>query len=97
MLPDVITPVKSPFVLLRRSPYKAPSNGLLILRLRGTGSVATLTIGGYAVTEGTALLLNNNIALTTNALYEFAYHVMKGETVLIASATVLAVFFAPGA
>ena len=63
----------------------APANGIAILQLAGTGSIATVQISGAG---NTALNLNGGNALASNALYEFAIHVLNGDVITVANATV---------
>ncbi|PMP97757.1 MAG: hypothetical protein C0167_00305 [Nitrososphaera sp.] len=63
--------------------YTIKSNGLLILQLAGAGTTASVTI------NGTSYTLNSGNALTNGALYEFAIHVLQGDSVSVSGATVV--------
>lgn len=68
-------------------------NGIAILQLEGTGNVATVTISGAG---NTALNLNSGNALASGSLYEFAIHVMSGDTITVNNATVLRIIVIAG-
>jgi hypothetical protein len=63
------------------SPVTAATSGLLNLFLIGQGSVASITVGSITYT------LNNNIALTSGALYAFTIAVIAGSSYTITGAT----------
>ncbi|PMP97461.1 MAG: hypothetical protein C0167_00945, partial [Nitrososphaera sp.] len=51
--------------------------------LSGTGAMASVTI------NGTSYALNSGTALTSGSLYEFAIHVLQGDSVSVSGATVV--------
>jgi hypothetical protein len=68
--------------------FSAEDNGSVIAQLIGTGQVAQLQINDTIWGS-----LNNGVALTSGAIYEFQFHVLKSWRVTIVNCTVALLFF----
>jgi hypothetical protein len=75
----------------------APANGVVILELVGTGVPVSITIQLPGVPSSITASLNTGNSLVNGALYEFAIHVVQGETITVPSTvTLIGMFFMEG-
>ncbi len=60
-------------------PYTANNNGVALIQLLGSGSVANIdiTLSGVSITAQ----INNGNALSSSAIYEFGIHMLKNDTI----------------
>jgi hypothetical protein len=74
----------------------APANGVVILKIVGTAVPVSITIQlpGSPPPAPITASLNAGNSLVSGALYEFAIHVVQGETITVPSTvTLVGMFF----